>query len=173
MKDENQQRVKKQIQHRACHEPDHGFHGEALIAQDIVKDKAARDEGRAEQDKAAVGARVGQDRLGTAEKAQKLIEKETAPQGHKDPEAYCRQKTGGGDAARALAVPLPEQPGDLAAGALPEHEADSLQDRHIAEHHADRAGGRGAKPPDEGGVRHIVDAGDQHADRCRDAETHD
>ena len=47
MEAKDQQRVARDVQHGAGHQADHGLHGETLIAQDIVEDKAAHDEGGA------------------------------------------------------------------------------------------------------------------------------
>ena len=166
-------RVKDHIQHAAGHETDHSEAGLALVAKDVVHDKAGHHERSSNEDRPCIGAGVGQDRLGAAQHHHEM------GQGHKtgDGEDQTEQQ-GGEEAGRSkpgsgFCVLAAKAPADDASGTVAQHKTQSLDDSHQAGNNADRTGRAGGDLTDEEGIRQIVDAGDEHTQDGGRGETQD
>ena len=135
-----------------------------LKAHLVVEHEAAEQKRRAEEDDAQIRDGVRQDRLGGAEQPRDGRDEHVAEHRDENARAERAEKAGGGHALGVLVVLRAEAARDVVARAVPEEEADGLDERHRGERDADGRRGLRVDAADEERVGHVVKARDEHAD---------
>ena len=159
---EHENGIQHHVQHAAGDETDHGKVRLALVAQDVVHHKAGDHQRGGDQDGPRVGAGVGQNGLGAAQQHHEIRQCRKADHCQHHAEGQRCEKAGGGKAGGGVGVLTAQAAADNGAGAVPQHEAQRLDDGHQAGNNAHRARSAGGDLTHKKGISQIVNAGDQH-----------
>ncbi len=164
---ENQQRVKRYIQHAARHNANHGELCQPLKPQNVVHHEGGGHRRRSNQNPHAVLSGVGENRLCAAEEQHQPVKKQQAARHNQQSDAerhkICRRAV----PPRRFNILCAESAADIAARTLSEHEAERLNHTHQAEQHARGSARRNADFGDKIGVRNVVYHRDEHGDNRR------
>ena len=159
---EDQQRIQRHVEQVAAGDaqgrkgrPPLAFHGD-------VKDKGGAHNGRARQDIPGVGAGIGQNGVGGAQKPHERLQKQQPEQAQKPAEHQRHHHRGGNVAAGALAVLLPQLAGDHAPRPHADGKPHRLNEALERKDHANRRRCAGAELRDEIRIGDVVNGGDHH-----------
>ena len=173
MEHEDEDGIHDHVEDAAGDQTDHGLEGHALVAEDVVEHAAAGEQRPRQQNGDAIVSGIGENGVGAAEQVHEGREEKKSHRADDQPQGQREEEARGGIAGGAVGVVLSQAAGDVAAGAVAEHEAECLEDGHEAVDNADGARGALAQLADKVGVGHVVDVGDEHAGDGGDAQVQD
>ena len=129
----NEKSIAEDIENPAARQPDHRVEGLALIAEDIVHDTARGKCGAGDENIECIVSGIRKNGIRAAEKPHGRVH-ESDPKYSDDGACSQRQiKTHRTVRAGTVHVPRSEPSADVRPGAVSEHEAKSLKNRHQAE----------------------------------------
>ena len=174
VKDEHQQRIQADVQHRAADNADGAVDGVPLEAQLVVEHQGGGHPRGAQQNDTQIFLGIGQDGWRGAQERGQRRQEDFAQNADGKPREQGQEEPGGGHVGSFLRMMLAQLPGDKVSAAVAKEESHSLDHCHHGEHHAHSTGGGIAfQHADEKGIRHVVKGCDQHAENTGDRQAAD
>ena len=162
--------VPQNVQKTTGGQAEHGIKGLALIAQAVIENQGADDHWRGQKYPEAIVHGVGGDGVGAAEKMYQRLEKRKARHADYHPQTNAGEKGSGDVHGGLVGILVRQRPGNVGAGAMAEHEGQTLHDGLDGEEYARRGLSTFPQSADKVGVRHVIDAGDEHGNNGGDTE---
>ena len=174
VKNEDQQRIQRNVQDCAADDTNHGIAGTALKTELIVEYQRCSHPWCAEEDDTKICFRIGKNRGRRTQQVCQRLQEGLSDDTNQQAGSQGGIEACGGHIGCFLIVLLTQFAGNVIAAALTEEEADSLNDGHHGEYNTDSTGGGIAfQHTNEIGISHIIKCCDQHTDDAGNGQSAD